>query len=209
MENSAGRLENDSVAAATAAAEAERSAGDAAADAGEHTAEEKARVVLAILAGRSSSAREASALGVAEADIEHWKRLFVDSGSRGLLARDRTATAPASIADLTARNEALKSALRRANAEAGSWRRSAPARLGPFIQIEEIRRSRGMPVERFCTLAGVSRRTYFRNLALLSALAGPPRPFRARPGRRRGPRQARRGLQRAIEIARRGRPTPG
>jgi hypothetical protein len=38
-----------------------------------------------------------------------------------------------------------------------------------------------MPVERFCALIGVSRRTYFRSLALLSASARPPRPLRADP----------------------------
>lgn len=179
MENSAERLENDSVAAATAAPEAEQSARGPATDPGEHTVDQKVRAVLAVLAGRSSSAREASALGVAEADIDHWKRQFVDAGSRGLLAGGRTAAPPPSIADLTARNEALRSALRLANAEAASWHRSAKGTWGHFIQIEEIRRRRGMPVESFCALIGVSRRTYFRNLALLSVRAR-RRPLRAR-----------------------------
>jgi hypothetical protein len=201
MENSAERREIDGVGAAPAPAEAEQAVRGPAADPGEHTVDERVRAVLAVLAGRSSSAREASALGVTEADIDRWKRQFVDAGSRGMLARGRTAAPPPSIADLTARNEALRSALRRANAEAGSWRRSAQGRWGPFIQIEEIRQRRGMPVERFCALIGVSRRTYFRSLALLSA--------RARPRRRRDVRLSQRGLDRAIEIARRSQRAPG
>lgn len=209
MENSAERLEIDGGGAVPAPPEAERPARRPAADPGELTVDEKVRAVLAVLAGRSSSAREASALGVTEADIDHWKRQFVDAGSRDLLARNRTAAPPPSIADLTARNEALRSALRQANTEARSWRRTAQGRWGPFLQIEEIRRLRGMPVERFCTLIGVSRRAYLRDLALLSARARPPRPLRARPGRRRNPRPTRRGLYRAIKIVRRSQPTPG
>ncbi len=209
MENSAERREIDGAEAAPAPAEAEQAVRGPAADPGEHPVDEKVRAVLAVLAGRSSIARAASALGVTEADVDRWKRQFLDAGSRGLLARGRTAAPPPSIADLSARNEALRSALRRANAEAASWRRSAQRRWGPFIQIEQIRRRRGMPVERFCTLIGVSRRAYLRDLALLSSRARPPRPLRVRPGRRRNPRPTRRGLDRAIRIARRGQPTLG
>ena len=170
MENSAEGFEIDGADAVPAPA----------ADPGGHPADLKVRAVLAVLAGRSSPAREAKALGVTEADIDQWKKEFVDAGSRGLLAPERSAASPPSIAELTAANEALRSALRRAIAEAGSWRGSAQGSRGLFIEIEEIRRRRGMPVERFCTLIGVSRRAYFRNLALPAVRAALPGQRRAR-----------------------------
>jgi transposase-like protein len=137
------------------------------------TAEDRLRAVLSVLASGASCAQEALRCGVAEADVERWTRLFVDSGRRGLVMCGQLKKQPSTVG-LGVQNAALKSALRKAHAELRSYRRAANGLLGPFAQVEEIRRKSEITISRFCVLIGVSRRTYCRRLELLRS-ARPPK----------------------------------
>jgi len=130
------------------------------------TAEDRLRAVLSVISGRASCAQEALRCGVAEADVEHWRRLFIDSGRRGLVMCGQLKQQP-SATGLAVQNAALKSALRKALAEMRSYRQRAHGLLGPFAQVEEIRRESEITISRFCVLIGLSRRTYCRRLELL------------------------------------------
>jgi transposase-like protein len=130
------------------------------------TVEGRLGAVLSVISGRSSCAQEASRGGVAEADVEHWRRLFIESGRRGLLGCGCLNSRP-SATSLALQNTALKSELQVTLAELRSCRRTAGGQLGPFAQVEEIRQESEITISRFCVLIGVSRRTYFRRLILL------------------------------------------
>jgi transposase-like protein len=136
------------------------------------TAEEKLRTVLAVLSNRATCAQEALRRGVKEADVERWRRLFIDSGCLGLLKSGRLKPQPATTG-LDVQNTALKSALYKKLAELRCQQQMAHGLLGPFARVEEIRRESEINISRFCVLIGVSRRTYFRRLVLLKSTRAP------------------------------------
>ena len=136
------------------------------------TAEDRLRAVLSVLSSRTSCAQEALRRGVAEADVERWKRLFIDSGRQGLLLSGRLKPQP-SAGSLGAQNAALKSALRKKLTELRACRQMAHELLGPFVRVEEIRQESEITISRFCVLIDVSRRTYFRRLVLLKYARSP------------------------------------
>lgn len=137
------------------------------------TAQERLRAVLSVISGAASGPQEAVRCGVAEADVERWRLLFIDSGRRGVLMCGQPKPQQ-SAAILEVQNTALKYALRMKLAELKSHRQTAHGLLGPFVQIERIRRESEITISRFCALIGVSRRTYFRHLVLLRS-GRPPR----------------------------------
>ena len=150
-----------------------RAAGDWAVQTATPAAQDRLGAVLSVLVGGVSSAQEALRCGVAEADVERWRRLFIDAGRRGLLMSGRPGPQP-SATGLETQNAALKSELRMKLAELLYYRHAADGQLGPFAEVEEIRRESEITISRFCVLIGVSRRTYFRRLALLTDGARPP-----------------------------------
>jgi transposase-like protein len=130
------------------------------------TAEDRLQAVLSALSNPASCAQEALRCGVAQADVERWRRLFIDSGYQGLLNSGRVVPQP-SATSLTFQNAFLKFALRETLAELRTYRQEARGQLGPFDQVEEIRRESAITIARFCVLTGMSRRTYARRLELL------------------------------------------
>ncbi len=137
------------------------------------TAEERLQAVLSVLSDGATGEQEALRCGVAETEVKRWSQLFIESGSRGLIACGRLEPQP-SVTTLAVRNAELKSELRVKLAEMRSFCRSAQGELGPLVQVEAIRLESGIGISRFCVLIGVSRRTYFRRLALLRS-GRPPR----------------------------------
>lgn len=92
-------------------------------------AEEKARIVLSILAGEITVAEAARRVKVSEQSIGTWKRQFLEAGRAGLAAgksgpSTREQQLEAEVADLT-------QALGEAAVEIRVWKRSAEGRLGP------------------------------------------------------------------------------
>ncbi|WP_282777634.1 MULTISPECIES: helix-turn-helix domain-containing protein [unclassified Nocardia] len=92
-------------------------------------AEEKARIVLSILAGEVSVAEAARRAKVSEQSVGNWKRQFLEAGRSGLVAgksgsSTREQQLEAEIADLT-------QALGEAHLAARVWKKSAEGRLGP------------------------------------------------------------------------------
>lgn len=130
------------------------------------TAEERLRAVLSILSNGATGEQEALRCGVAETEVKRWSQLFIESGCRGLLACGQLEPQQ-SETTLALRNSALRSELRMKLAELRSYCRTAHGELGPFVQVEEIRRESEIGISRFCVLIGVSRRTYSRRLAQL------------------------------------------
>jgi transposase-like protein len=137
------------------------------------TAEERLEAVLSVLANRATGEQEALRCGVAETEVKRWSQLFIESGCRGLTACGRLEP-QSSVTALAVRNAELKSELHRKLEELRSYCQGAHGELGPFVQVEEIRRESGIGISRFCVLIGVSRRTYFRRLALMRS-GRPPR----------------------------------
>jgi transposase len=86
--------------------------------------EEKARLVLAILAGEMTIAEAARRAKVSEQSVSNWKRLFLESGREGLAyggkpgpnSRER---------QLLSELEEVKAALGEAHVELRVWKRSA------------------------------------------------------------------------------------
>jgi hypothetical protein len=136
------------------------------------TAEDRLQTVLSVLSNPASCAQEALRCGVAESDVEQWRRLFIDSGRRGLLSSGRVKPQP-SATSLEFQNTFLRSALRNTLAELRSYQRESRGQLGPFDRVEEIRRESVITIARFSVLTGMSRRTYARRLELLRS-ATPP-----------------------------------
>jgi transposase len=92
--------------------------------------EDKLRIVLAVVSGRSTISRAAREHQISETSVCNWRRQFLEAGRAGLsdgfslqrLARE---------AELKAENEALRVALREAAVQARVWKMSAEHRLGP------------------------------------------------------------------------------
>jgi transposase-like protein len=127
------------------------------------TTEDRLQTVLSILTNGVTCAQAALLCGVAEADVEQWKRLFIDSGRQGLLTPERVKPqSPA--ASLRFQNTFLKAALCNTLAELRSYHREARGQLGPFERVEQIRRESAITIARLCALTGMSRRTYARRL---------------------------------------------
>jgi transposase len=93
-------------------------------------AEEKVRIVLAVLAGELSLAAAARQAKVSEQSVSNWKRQFLESGRAGLVAggsgkpSTREQQLEAEVAELT-------QALGEAHVELRVWKKSAEHRLGP------------------------------------------------------------------------------
>lgn len=122
--------------------------------------------MVAVLAGKLSSASAARRAHVSDAEFAQWIERFVEAGRVGLQHSSTTAL-PARSGDLTAQNEALRARLSELRAEAERWRNRAGNLLGPFRDIEAIRLAEQMSVARFCALLRMSRRSYFRRLVRL------------------------------------------
>ncbi len=92
-------------------------------------AEEKTRIILAILAGEVTIAEAARRAKVSEQSVGNWKRQFLEGGRTGIEAgkskpSSREQQLETEVADLT-------QALGQAHLEARVWKKSAEARLGP------------------------------------------------------------------------------
>jgi transposase len=74
------------------------------------SAEDKARIVVAVLKGEVTAIEAARLEGVSEQSIHHWKAMFLESGRAGLAARARRAPSSRE-ADLQARVDELDEAL--------------------------------------------------------------------------------------------------
>jgi transposase len=92
--------------------------------------EEKLRIVLDVLAGRTTIVQAARDHNVSETAVCNWKRQFLDAGRSGL-ADGAVSRDPIREAELRAENDALKEALRDASVQARVWKASAEGRLGP------------------------------------------------------------------------------
>src|SRR5699024_8087499 len=92
-------------------------------------AEEKARVVLSVLAGEVTVAEAARRAKVSEQSVGDWKRQFLEAGRSGLVAGK---AGPSSREQqLEAEVDELTQALGEAHLEARVWKKSAESRLGP------------------------------------------------------------------------------
>lgn len=92
-------------------------------------AEQKARIVLSVLAGEMSIAEAARREKISEQSIGRWKADFLQAGKTALAAgksgpSTREEQLEAEVADLT-------QALGEAAVELRVWKKSAEARLGP------------------------------------------------------------------------------
>jgi transposase len=74
------------------------------------TAEDKARIVVAVLKGEVTAIEAARLEGVSEQSIHHWKATFLESGRAGLAARARRTPSSREV-DLQARVDELDEAL--------------------------------------------------------------------------------------------------
>jgi len=92
--------------------------------------EEKLRIVLAILAAKTTVVQAARDHQVSETSVCNWKRQFLEAGRAGLAEGPRMHD-PAHEAELRAENEALRQALRDAVVQVRVWKMSAESRLGP------------------------------------------------------------------------------
>lgn len=126
-------------------------------------AEEKAHIVLAVLAGQIGPTAAARRSGVSEQTVSNWRRQFVAGGRAALAgAVPRPGPGPAVGAELARLREALASAELRATV----WERAAASQLPPVEELEQIRVRSALPVSRFCAVIGVPRRTYTRWLSV-------------------------------------------
>jgi len=92
-------------------------------------AEEKTRIVLAILAGEMTVAEAARRAKVSEQSVGTWKRQFLEAGRAGLAAGK--AGSSTREQQLEAEVEDLTQALGEAAVEIRVWKKSAEGRLGP------------------------------------------------------------------------------
>jgi transposase len=92
--------------------------------------EEKLRIVLDVLSGRTTIVQAARDHDISETAVCNWKRQFLEAGRAGLadgaITRD-----PVREAELRAENDALKEALRDASVQVRVWKVAAEGRLGP------------------------------------------------------------------------------
>ena len=95
------------------------------------SAEEKARIILDVLAGRMSLTQAAAAAGVSTTSIGHWKRQFLLAAGAGLAVGSARLSC-AETAALQAENDRLQQQVRDALVVLQVWRTSARAqREGP------------------------------------------------------------------------------
>ena len=92
--------------------------------------EDKLRVVLAVLAARTTIVQAARDHQVSETAVCNWKRQFLEAGRVGL-AEGAAARDVVREAQLKEENDALKEALRDASVQVRVWKMSAESRLGP------------------------------------------------------------------------------
>ena len=86
--------------------------------------EEKARLVLAILAGEMTIAEAARRAKVSEQSVSNWKRLFLESGRQGL-AQGGKPGPNSRERQLQSELEEVKAALGEAHVQLRVWKRSA------------------------------------------------------------------------------------
>ena len=92
--------------------------------------EDKARIVLSILAGEVTVAEAARRAKVSEQSVGTWKRRFLEAGKRGLAPGG--CSRPSSREEqLAAQVEDLTSALGEAHVELRVWKKPAEGRLAP------------------------------------------------------------------------------
>ncbi len=87
-------------------------------------AEEKTRLVLAILAGEMSIAEAARRAKVSEQSVSNWKRLFLESGRQGLAEGGKPGP-NARERQLASHLEEVKAALGQAHVKLRVWKRAA------------------------------------------------------------------------------------
>lgn len=87
-------------------------------------AEEKARLVLAILAGELSIAEAARKAKVSEQSVSKWKRTFLESGRQGL-AEGSNPGPNARERQLQSELEEVRAALGEAHVELRVWKKAA------------------------------------------------------------------------------------
>jgi len=92
-----------------------------------YSAQEKLRIVLAVLAGKTTTAQAAREYQVSRTAVNNWKRQFVEAGLTGLAQGETPHRAPR-LAQLAAQNDTLKTALREAQVLAQVWQISAQHR---------------------------------------------------------------------------------
>ncbi len=123
-------------------------------------------MVLSVLAGEMSCREAARRLGVSADSVVKWKHQFLEAGAQRL---QEVPSGPAGRKGtpeqrrLQLENEQLKLA----RAAEGLAARRGAGRSGPFVDLEALREAAGLPVSRFCVLAGIPERTYRRRLARL------------------------------------------
>ena len=86
--------------------------------------EEKARLVLEILAGEMTIAEAARRAKVSEQSVSNWKRLFLESGRQGL-AQGGKPGPNSRERQLQSELEEVKAALGEAHVQLRVWKRSA------------------------------------------------------------------------------------
>ena len=86
--------------------------------------EEKARLVLAILAGEMTTAEAARKAKVSEQSVSNWKRLFLESGRQGL-AQGGKPGLNSRQRQLSSELEEVKAALGEAHVELRVWKKAA------------------------------------------------------------------------------------
>lgn len=106
------------------------------------SAQAKAAIALAVLRNQASTARVATANGIAEAQVAAWVGAFVEAGEVGLRRGDPPgATGPAFASAAVARaglaeeNRALRAALGKTRVEARIWQKAVGHKLGPFATL--------------------------------------------------------------------------
>lgn len=87
------------------------------------TADQKLRIVLAVLRGEHSVAEAARRNGVSEQSVHNWKKQFLDAGREGLEQGGRRRSSRE--LELEAECEELKAALGEAHVQLRVWRRGA------------------------------------------------------------------------------------
>jgi transposase len=92
--------------------------------------EEKLRIVLAVLAAKTTIVQAAREHQVSETSVCNWRRQFVEAGRAGLAEGVTSFNAEREV-QLKAENDALKVALRDASVQVRVWQMSAESRLGP------------------------------------------------------------------------------
>jgi transposase len=123
-------------------------------------AEEKFRIVLAVLTGAVTLAEAARRSNVSEQTVSNWRRRFLAGGRAALAGPATSGPGPTAYPGVELTAEADE--LRDARIEVEVWRRAAGGVLPPVRELEEIRLAAGLPVSRYCRLISVPRRTYTR-----------------------------------------------